>query len=203
MTDDEKKLVKKECEKFTRNDPSLNLRFNLCTKDEQYWVPNYFSGGKGTIPYEMITSFDSLNITPENDKFFRKYQFNSDLKDDTISDKEYENVKKFYLLTKMKDLGELNKIYYFQDTIILCEIFEQWSEHLKKLFTYNPLKCNSASYFSRCVHRGKSKCLIALPLDAEHVRVFEKLGGFSCVNTRLAFDTKIIFDEQKEWKGFV
>ena len=73
----------------------------------------------------MITSFDSLNITPKNDKFFRKYQFNSDLKDDTISDKEYENVKKFYLLTKMKDLGELNKIYYFQDTIILCEIFEQ------------------------------------------------------------------------------
>lgn len=32
------------------------------------------------------------------------------------------------------------------------------------------------------------------PLDAEHVRVFEKLGGFSCVNTRLGFDTKIIFD---------
>ena len=84
-TDNEKKLVKKECEKFTRNYPSLNFRFNLCTKDEQYWVPNYFSGGKGKIPYEIITSFDSLNITPENDKFFRKYQFNSDLKDDTIN----------------------------------------------------------------------------------------------------------------------
>ena len=36
----------------------------------------------------------------------------------------------------------------------------------------------------------KSKCLIALPTAPEHVRVFEKtlIGGFSCVNTRLAFD---------------
>ena len=32
----------------------------------------------------------------------------------------------------MSNLGELNKIYNFQDTIILCEIFEQRSSLLKK-----------------------------------------------------------------------
>ena len=31
-----------------------------------------------------------------------------------------------------------------------------------------------ASSFSVCVHRDKNKCCIALPTDAEHVRVFEK-----------------------------
>ena len=52
---------------------------------------------------------------------------------------------------------------------------------------------------SGCVHRDKSKCCIALPTDAEHVRVFEKtlIGGFSCVNTRLAFDTEMLLNDDK------
>ena len=64
------------------------------------------------------------------------------------------------MLMKMKDLDQLNKIHNFQDTIILCEIFEQCSEHLRKLLKYNPRKCNSASSFSRCVQRDKSKYII-------------------------------------------
>ena len=38
---------------------------------------------------------------------------------------EYKNIKKFYQTMKLKNLGELNKIYNFQDIIILCEIFEK------------------------------------------------------------------------------
>ena len=39
-------------------------------------------------------------------------------------------------------------------------------------------------------------------MDAEHVRVFEKrlIGGFSCVNTRLAFDTQILLDNKRNQK---
>ena len=109
------------------------------------------------------------------------------LKDTVMSDEEYEDVKIFYKTLKLKNLGELNKIYNLQDTIILCEIFEQRSSHLQESFKYNPRKCNSAS---GCVHSEKSKCCIALPTDTEHVRLFEKtlIGGFSCVNPRPAFD---------------
>ena len=116
---------------------------------------------------------------------------------------EYENVKKFYQTLKLKNLGEVNKIYNFQDTIILCEIFEQRSNHLQKLFKFNQRKCNSASSFSECVHRDKSKCLIALPTDAEHVRVFQKtfICGFSCVNTRLAFETQILLLDKENEKA--
>ena len=111
---------------------------------------------------------------------------------------EYNNVQKFYQTLKLKDFGELNKIYNFQDTVILCEIFEQRSGHLQKLFKFNPRKCNSASSLGGCVHRDKSKCLIVLPTKAEHVRVFEKtlIGGFSCVNTRLKKEHN--FDEIKD-----
>ena len=116
-----------------------------------------------------------------------------------ISTKDYEDVKKFYTFLKLSNLGELNKLCNFQDTIILCEIFEQRSDLLKQIFKYNPRKCNSASSFSGCVHRNKSKCCIALSTDADFVRVFEKtlVGGFSfktCFDTKLAFDTRLAFD---------
>lgn len=102
----------------------------------------------------------------------------------------------------MSNLGELNRIYNFEDTIILCEILEQRADLLQDIFKYNPRKCNSASGFSGCVHRNKSKCHIALPTDAEFVRVFEKtlIGGFSCVNKRLGFDTDILVKDPKSEK---
>ena len=54
-------------------------------------------------------------------------------------------------------------------------------------------KCNSASSFSGCVQRFKSKCCIALPTDAEVIRVFGKtlIGGYICVKTRMEFDTEL------------
>ena len=99
-------------------------------------------------------------------------------------------------------VGELNKIFN-SDTIILCEILEQRSEYLQKLFKHNPRKCNCASSFSDCVHREKSKCLIALPTDAEHVRVFGKtlIEEFNCVTTRLAFGAQIFLNDSKNEKA--
>ena len=150
----------------------------------------------------MITRYDSLDILPENGIFFLPHNFYSSLKNDIITLEGYENVKKNYMTMKLKNLGELNKIDNFQDTIVLSEIFEKRSEHLEKLFKFNPRKCNSASSFSGCVHRDKETCFIALTTDVERVRVFEKtlIGGFSCVNTRLAFDTQILLDDKRNQK---
>ena len=181
LTENEKLVIWKECKKFIKKDENLARKFNLCSKEDQKWVSEYLSTGKGTIPYEMITGYDSFDISPDDENFFLPHHFYSSLKDKIMANEEYENVKK-----KLSDketflgLGELNKIYNFQDTIILCEIFEQRSEQLQKLFKFNLRKCNS-------VIRDQSKCLIALPV--EHARVFEKtlIGGFSCINTRLAF----------------
>ena len=79
----------------------------------------------------MISDFDSLNISPQKD-LFEIHQFYSNMKDSVISGEDYGNFKKFYKLLKMSNLGELNKIYNFQDPIILCEIFEQRSDLFKK-----------------------------------------------------------------------
>ena len=205
MTYNEKLAIRRECEKFIKKDPKFAPKFNFYSDEEKNWVLNYLSTGKGTLSYKMITGFGSLNIEPEERNFFLPHHFYSSLKDDVMTDKENENIKKFYQTMKLKNLGELNKIHNFQDTIVFCEIFEQRSEHLKKLFKYNPRKCNSASFFSGGVHRDVSKCMIALPTDAEHVRVFEKtlIGGFSCLNTRLVFDTDILIEDKDNEKVLI
>ena len=184
MTDIEKKYIKKTFERV------LAYRLFFCENiEEREWVLDYLASGKGTIPYQTITDLDSLSRKTSDGDFFDKESFYSTLREKNISQEEYENVKNFFRILKLETLGDLNRIYNIQDTLILCEIFEQRSQLLQELFKFNPRKCNSASAFSGYVHRNKSKCNIVLLLDAKVLRIFEKtlIGGYSCVNTRLAF----------------
>ena len=165
MTDDEQENVKRTCRNFIAN------KLMLLTEENKKWVLDYICSGKGTIPYQIVKTLDSLEIKPENSDFFAHKDFYYTLSEKNIS-ADYENVKKFFKLLRLKILGDLNKIYNFQDVAILCEIFETRASLLQTLFKYNPRKCNSASGFSGCVQRLQSKCVITLPADAEIIRVF-------------------------------
>ena len=52
-----------------------------------------------------------------------------------------------------------------------------------------------SQFVSGCIHHYLSKTIISLPTQADFVDLFEKtlIDGFSCVNTRLAFNSKILF----------
>ena len=182
MTEIEQKNVRKNFKRL------LAHKLVYCNKEQENWVLDYLTSGKGIIPYQMITNLDALKLTPKEGESFEKKDFYSSLKEKDISGKDYEDVKKLFELLRMKTLGDMNRVYNIQDTLILCEIFEQRSILLQNLFKFNPRKCNSSSSFSGCVHRNKSKCNIVLPTDAKKIRIFEKtlIGGYSCVNTRMA-----------------
>ena len=96
LTEQEKSTISRECEKFKKNYPKLSKKYLSCTEEEQKWILNYLSTGKGTIPYEMITRYDSLDIVPENGQFFLPHHFYSSLKDATMTNEEYESIKNFY-----------------------------------------------------------------------------------------------------------
>ena len=65
---------------------------------------------------------------------------------------------------------------------------------MHKTYGFNPKKCNLASLMSGYIEREMSKIILALPTKLDHVEIFEQTvtGGFSSVNTRLAFDTQIL-----------
>ena len=94
----------------------------------------------------------------------------------------------------MRNLGDLNDLYNTQDVILLCKIIECRFQAMQNTYGFNPRKCNSASTMSGCIEREMSKVIITLPTKIENVEIFEQTvtGRFSCVNNRLAFDTRIL-----------
>ena len=145
------------------------------------------------LPYEKIINMDSLNLTPEKD-FFEYTEFFSSLNNKNIDSDVYEDMKFLYKTLRMHNLGDMNDLYNMQDVILLCEIIENRFQKMQNKFGFNPRKCNSASTLSGSVQRNQSKVIISLPTNYKHAEIFEQtlIGGFTCVNNRLGFDTEIL-----------
>ena len=132
--------------------------------------------------------------------FLKKTEFYSDLKQNPVSDSDYESSYYLYSTLKMRNLGDMNDLHNVQDVILLCEVIENRFQLMQEKNGYNPGKCNYASTLSGCIEREMSKVIIALPTSNEVVDIFEKTStsSFSCVNTRLAFDTEIVLPNSNE-----
>ena len=69
--------------------------------------------------------------------FFSKTEFHSLLRNEIKGEEDFENVKRFWQTICLKKLSELNNICNFQDTFILCEIFENKTREMMLRFPYN------------------------------------------------------------------
>ena len=136
---------------------------------------------------------ESFFIKPDKD-FSEKTEFFSELKLSVVNDEDYENSKYLYKTLQMRNLGDLNDLYKTQDVILSTEIIESHFQSMQDMYGFNPRKCNSTSLMSGCIEREMSKIILALPTKNEHVEIFEEtvIVGFSCVNTKVAFDTLIL-----------
>ena len=88
----------------------------------------------------------------------------------------------------------MNDLFDTQDVILLLEIIENHFQAMQDSYGFNPRKCNSASSMSGAIKREMSKIILALPTNYDHVEIFEQMvtGGFSFINTQLAFDSQIL-----------
>ena len=96
MTDIERQKVKKVCKPF------LAEKFMFMNEKDEEWVLNYLASGKGVLPYQMVMSFDSLDIKLQGE-FFGISGFGSQLKERDISEEEYQQVKKFFYCFETED----------------------------------------------------------------------------------------------------
>ena len=164
------------------------------TQKLQEKVLDIVTSGKGIMPYELIVGMKSLLLTPDDEQFWNKTEFFSELKLQAVDEESYENSKFLYKTLKMRNLGDLNDLYNTQDVILLGEILESTFQAMQNTYGFNPRKYNSASTMSGCIKREMSKVIITLPTKIKHVEIFEQtvISGFSCVNNRLAFNTQIL-----------
>ena len=62
LTSSEKAAIYKLIKNLLLSDPKTSKKFLSLNEEDRDWVLNYLSSGKGTILYQLITDFDSLNI---------------------------------------------------------------------------------------------------------------------------------------------
>ena len=191
--------AKIEMNSFLKNHHYFSTIWAFLPPTKQNEILKITCEGKGVIPYELVTGLNSFFQTLENE-FWSKTEFYSELKQKHITDEEYEQSKFLYQTLKMRRLGDLNDLYNAQDVILLSELIENRFQFMQDKYGFNPRKCNSASSLSGCIEREMSKVIITFPTNVDHLEIFEKTitGGFSCVNTRLAFDTSILLPKKPD-----
>ena len=193
LTLEEKIAVKNLAEKFLNEHHYFSTIWPYLLINKKNKILEIIAQWNGVIPYETIVEMESFFIKPDKD-FWEKSEFFSELKLSTVNNEDYENSKYLYETLKMRNLCDLNDLYNTEDVILLTEIIESRFQAMHDAYGFNPRKCNSASSMSGCIEREMSKIILALPTKYEHVEIFEEtvIGGYSCVNTRLAFDSQIL-----------
>ena len=104
----------------------------------------------------------------------------------------------------MRKLSDMNDLYIVLDVILLYKIFEHRSNIMQEIYGFNPSPCNSARTLDGCIQRNKPKVVLVLPTSPDVIQLFEKtvIGGFSCVNTRLACGNSFAKFSSKDFKKF-
>ena len=94
----------------------------------------------------------------------------------------------------MRDMSHFHDLCNTQDVILLYKIFEKRFQSMFEKTGFNSRKCNSANKLSCVIQREQSKVILALPTNNSNIETFEKTltGGFSCVSTRLSFNTELL-----------
>ena len=101
---------------------------NLSDNDFKY-LSEEFSGEllvlvkeKGVYPYEYMDSFKrfSENKLPDKCKFF------SSLKDECISQKDYQRANNIWNVSKMNSMGDYHDLYLKTDVLLLADVFKKF-----------------------------------------------------------------------------
>ena len=86
--------IRQSCQKFVEKNKTWSQVFNSLSDENKNWVLGYLCGGKRVISYEKIKTHKDLHYVRKG-KFFTKTEFYSLLKNEMISDDDYENVNFF------------------------------------------------------------------------------------------------------------
>ena len=122
LTEEEKRAAKHLTKQFLNQHYYFSTVWPYLTQKIQEKVLDIVAGGKGIITYELIVDMDSLLLTPDDEKFWKKFEFFSELKLQSVDNESYENSKYLYSTLKMRHLGDLNDLYNTQD-VFYCVKF--------------------------------------------------------------------------------
>ena len=94
---------------------------------------------KGVFPYEYMDSFKKFS----EDKLPDKCEFFNSLKDECISEKDYQRANNVWNAFKMKTMSDYHNLYLKTDVLLLTDVFGKF---IKTYLDYYGL--DTCHYFS-------------------------------------------------------
>lgn len=133
--------------------------------------------GKQHFPYEYLNDASKLN----DEQLPPKECFYSKLKDRHITDEEYEEAQKMWIVGKCKTLRDYMLIYLRIDTGLLCDIFISWRSLLHKQYGLDIAQYISLPGFAYNAFLKQSGVELDYPYDRELYELIQNnvRGGFT------------------------
>ena len=125
---------------------------------------------KGVYPYEYIDDWKRFNET----ELPSKEDFYSNLRLESIKDKDYEHAKNVWNTFKIKNLGEYQDLYVQSDTLLLSDVFETFRKTCIKEYELDPTYFVSAPGLSWEACLKITKVKLELLTDLDMLLMYEK-----------------------------
>ena len=174
LTPEEKRAAEKVTKQFFNQHYYFSTVWPYLVLKLQEKFLDIVTSGKGIIPYKLIVDMQSLLLTPDDEQFWNKTEFFSELKLQTVDDESCENSKFLFKTLKMRNLGDINDLYNTQDVILLCQILESRFQAKQNTYGFNLRKCNSASTRSGCIERECQKLSLRFQQKSNMLKFLNK-----------------------------
>ena len=156
----ERKEIRSECKFIGCKNDRLNCRCkeceNLCFKSPSKAIKNFpilyqfckgnpnnlfLLLGKGYYPYEDADSWGKFDETT----ILSKEAFYSELNLDGMSDADYAHVQKVWEVFKIKFFGEYHNLCSQSDTLLLADVFENFTDKCIEIYDLDPTNVLTAA----------------------------------------------------------
>ena len=138
---------------------------------------------KGVYFYDYATSFAvfSEKSLPPKEAFYNQ------LREEHISDEDYDRAKMVYERTGCETLLDYMELYVRTDALLLCDIFENFREVCLSYYSLDPCHYMSLPAFSWDAMLKMTGVKLEYITDIEHYTLVEKnlRGGVTTINHRL------------------
>ena len=118
---------------------------------------------KGIYPYEYMDRWERFNenTIPPKEAIYSKLNLES------ISDADYKHVKKVWEAFEIKNLGENHDLYIQDDTLLLADVFENFTDKCIEIYELDPAHLLSAAglAWQACLKKTKVESELLTNID--------------------------------------
>jgi hypothetical protein len=128
------------------------------------------ASGKSPFPYDYVTSQEALleTVLPPKEAFFNK------LKNEPISDENYEHAKKIWSVFECKSLGDYMSCYLKLDVMLLADVMSSFSKKSGEVLGLYPEHYRSLPGLAFDAAKIKTEMNLELPKTLDQVEFYEE-----------------------------